>query len=40
MAGYLQCEMLLDLGLAHSKRSFPSPETLNDSVLKSVPDRF
>ncbi|UCG72784.1 MAG: hypothetical protein JSV45_16345 [Chromatiales bacterium] len=40
LAGYLQCELLLDLGVAHSKRSFPSPEVLNDAVLKSVPNRF
>jgi allantoin racemase len=40
LVGYLQCEYLLDLGLAHSKRSFPSPEVLNDRVFSAVPDRF
>jgi allantoin racemase len=40
LVGYLQCEYLLDLGVAHSKRSFPAPEVLNDGVFGAVPDRF
>ncbi|MFK8050380.1 MAG: aspartate/glutamate racemase family protein [Halioglobus sp.] len=30
------CEMLVDLGLTHSKRSYPSPEVINDQVFDSV----
>jgi allantoin racemase len=30
------CEMLLDLGLSHSKRAYPSPEVLNDQVFEGV----
>jgi allantoin racemase len=40
LVGYLHCESLLDLGLAHSKRSFPAPQVLNDGVLRAVPSRF
>lgn len=40
LTGYLQCESLLDMGLSHSKRSYPAPERLNDDVLNAVPDRF
>lgn len=40
LVGYLQCENLLDMSLSHSKRSYPAPEVLNDSVLSSVPNRF
>jgi allantoin racemase len=40
LVGYLQCEYLLDLGLTHSKRSFPSPEVLNDGVFSAVRSRF
>ena len=30
------CEMLLDLGLSHSKRAYPSPEVLNDQLFEGV----
>lgn len=40
LVAYLQTELVLDLGLAHSKKSFPSPEVLNDAVFATVPDRF
>lgn len=40
LVGYYQCEMLLDLGLAHSKHAFPSPEVTNDEVFGQVPSRF
>jgi allantoin racemase len=40
LVGYLQCESLLDQGLAHSKLSFPAPEVLNDGALAAVPSRF
>jgi allantoin racemase len=33
LVAYKLCEMCLDLGLAHSKVSFPSPETLQDEAL-------
>ena len=40
LVGYLQCEAILDMGLAHSKQSFPSPGVLNDQVFSSIPDKF
>lgn len=40
LAVYLQCETLLDLGVAHSKRTWPAPEVLNDDLFKAVPARF
>lgn len=30
---YKLCEMFLDLGLAHSKKAYPSPETLKDAAF-------
>jgi allantoin racemase len=30
---YKQCELLLDLGLAHSKTAFPGPETIKDTAF-------
>ncbi len=33
LVAYKLCELCLDLGLAHSKRAFPSPETLQDDAL-------
>ena len=30
---YKLCEMFLDLGLTHSKRAYPSPETLKDAAF-------
>lgn len=32
-----QCEMLLDLGLSHSKIAYQQPEVYNDAVLGPVP---
>ena len=40
LVGYYQCEMVLDLGLAHSKQAFPAPEATNDEVFGQVPGRF
>lgn len=40
LAGYLQCESLLDMALTHSKLSYRAPERLNDGLLSAVPDRF
>ena len=31
---YKLCEMFLDLGLCHSKRAYPSPETLKDAAFR------
>ncbi len=33
LVAYKLCELFLDLGLRHSKRAFPSPETLQDDAL-------
>lgn len=33
VVSYKLCEMFLDLGLAHSKHAFPSPETLKDAAI-------
>jgi len=33
LIAYKLCEMLLDLGLSHSKKAFPSPETIQDENL-------
>ncbi|MGH8248783.1 MAG: aspartate/glutamate racemase family protein [Gammaproteobacteria bacterium] len=33
LVAYKLCEMLLELGLSHSKRAFPDPETLQDANL-------
>ena len=30
---YKQCELLLDLGLSHSKAAFPSPESIKDNAF-------
>lgn len=30
---YKQCEMLLDLGLSHSKAAFPNPESIKDAAF-------
>lgn len=35
-----QCEMLVQLGLSHSRVAYQSPEALNDEVLVSVPSVF
>ena len=33
VVAYKMCELFLDLGLAHSKKAFPSPETLKDAAF-------
>lgn len=30
---YKQCELLLDLGLSHSKAAYPSPESMKDNAF-------
>lgn len=40
LVAYKQCEMLLDLGLSHSKRCYRTPENPADTVLSSVPRVF
>lgn len=40
LVAYKQCEMLLDLGLSHSKKYYSTPESPADSVLASVPAIF
>ncbi len=35
-----QCEMLVQLGLSHSRVAYQSPEALSDEVLVSVPSVF
>ncbi|MCH4151686.1 MAG: aspartate/glutamate racemase family protein [Sphingobium sp.] len=40
LVAFKQCEMLLDLGLSHSKRSYHSPENPADGVLSQVPSVF
>ena len=33
VVAYKMCELFLDLGLAHSKKAFPSPESLKDGAF-------
>lgn len=33
VVAYKMCELFLDLGLAHSKKAFPSPEALKDTAF-------
>lgn len=33
---YKQCEMLLQVGLTHSKKSFPPPEVPQDEIFHSL----
>jgi allantoin racemase len=40
LVAYKQCEMLLDLGLSHSKKTYMSPENPADDILSSVPSVF
>ena len=40
LVAFKQCEMLLDLGLTHSRLSYPAPEQPNDALLDAVPPRF
>ena len=38
LVAYKMCEMLLDLGLSHSRRAYIGPETLNDRALQMTGD--
>lgn len=40
LVAFKLCETLLDLGLTHSKRSYPAPEAPQDHVLSAVPAVF
>ncbi len=40
LVAFKQCEMLLDLGLSHSKRTYFAPESAKDSLLDSVEALF
>ena len=40
LVAFKQCEMLLDLGLSHSKRSWFAPENARDSLLDPVASLF
>ncbi len=40
LVAFKQCEMLLDLGLSHSKKAYHSPENLGGEVLSQVPGTF
>lgn len=40
LVAYKQCEMLLDLGLSHSKRAYPAPEAPDLTALSTVPSVF
>ncbi|MFM7027159.1 MAG: aspartate/glutamate racemase family protein [Chakrabartia sp.] len=40
LVAFKQCEMLLDLGLSHSKRTYNTPENPADEVLSHVPSVF
>lgn len=37
LIAFKTCETLLDLGLSHSKRAYPSPRGLNDTVFRFDP---
>lgn len=40
LVAFKQCEMLLDLGLSHSKRTYCSPETAKDALLDPIASLF
>lgn len=40
LVAFKQCEMLLDLGLSHSKRTYFAPEAAQDALLDPVPPVF
>jgi allantoin racemase len=40
LVAYKQCEMLLDLGLSHSKKTYMAPENPADDLLSQVPSVF
>ena len=40
IAAYKTCEALLDMGLTHSKRAYPSPERSNDTLFTTIEPVF
>lgn len=40
LVAFKQCEMLIDLGLTHSRKNYMKPERPNDALLDSVPSIF
>jgi allantoin racemase len=40
LLAFKYCEMLLDLGLTHSKRAYPAPETVDSRVFAALHHRF
>ena len=40
LVAFKQCEMLIDLGIAQSKRTYFAPETAKDGLLDAVPAVF
>jgi len=40
LVAFKLCEALLDLGLTHSKKAYPAPQTFDDDLLRPVPARF
>lgn len=40
LVAFKLCETLLDLGLTHSKKAYPAPQTFDDDLLRPVPSRF
>jgi allantoin racemase len=40
LVAFKLCETLLDLGLTHSKKAYPAPQTSDDELLRPVPSRF
>jgi allantoin racemase len=40
LVAFKLCETLLDLGLTHSKKAYPAPQTSDDDLLSPVPLRF
>ena len=40
LIAFKQCEMLIDLGLTHSKTAYPPPENTKDDLLNMVPPLF
>ncbi|MGE4409298.1 MAG: hydrogenase expression protein HupH [Sphingomonadales bacterium] len=40
LAAYKACETVLDLGISHSKLTWPSPATTRDDLFASIPPAF
>jgi allantoin racemase len=40
VAAFKLCETLLDLGLIHSNKAYPAPQTFDDDLFRTVPSRF